>query len=340
MRDIKVDLSMGGGGKRMDQLIDLIGKSIRIHNEEEDIVGPLQMDDGAVITLPDKTKNIVLTTDSHTVDPIFFQGGNIGDLVIAGTVNDLTMMGAIPKYLTIGMIIEEGFLLEDLVKICKTIGEKARLAEVRIIAGDTKVMPKGTISNIVINSTGLGIITRNPIQDSNAKVGDKIIITGEIGNHGASLIALREGMEFSTSLASDVKALWPELKDITINNSVHCMKDPTRGGLAAALTEIATKSNICIEIDELLLPFNPQAVPITDILGLDILEISCEGRAIIIVDSKHTFRILEQLQVIDKAACVIGTVIEEPKNKVIMKTEIGGTRILDKPYGEPIPRVC
>ncbi|MCY3413835.1 MAG: hydrogenase expression/formation protein HypE [Candidatus Heimdallarchaeota archaeon] len=342
MKDKTVDLSMGGGGKRMDLLIDLIGKHIGITDGEGDIVGPQSMDDAAVVTIPDGTFQLVITTDSHTVDPIFFQGGNIGDLLIAGTVNDLTVMGAIPKYLTIGMIIEEGYLIEDLVRICETIGNKARAAGVRIIAGDTKVMPKGMVSNIVINSAGVGYLYRDPIRDSAAQIGDKIIITGEVGNHGTSLMALREGMEFTTTLQSDVTALWPAVKEITANTSVHCMKDPTRGGLATALNEIAEKSNVCLEIDELSLPINEQAQAIADILGLEMMEISSEGRAVMVVAADAADEIIEKLhnQEITQGSVIIGEVKESPKTKVLVKTDIGGTRILEKPYGEPIPRVC
>lgn len=342
MRAEKVDLSHGGGGKRMDQLIEFIGKHIGITDGEEDIVGPSQMDDSAVISLPPDNPMIVLTTDSHTVSPIFFQGGNIGDLIVSGTVNDLTVMGAVPKYLTIGMIIEEGYPIKDLQKICETIGIKSREAGVRIVAGDTKVMPKGGVSEIVVNTAGLGYLYRTPIKDSNAEVGDVIILTGEIGNHGTSLMALREGMNFEITLESDVGNLWPFLKDVTQHPGVKCMKDPTRGGFATTLNEFASKSGVCLEIDEIKIPINQQAQAIADILGLEILGISSEGRAVLIVEEEYADEIMDLLRSkeISAGAQIIGRVIADPKGRVVVITDIGGTRILDKPYGEPIPRVC
>ena len=338
-----VELSHGGGGKRMDQLIHFISEKIGLTNDKGDLVGPKDTDDSAVIDLGNYSSPIVLTTDSHTVDPVFFRGGNIGDLAVAGTVNDLVVMGAKPLYLTLGMIIEEGFPFSDLGKIAERIGELCRKTGVRVVAGDTKVMPKGMLSNIVLNTSGFGVLLRDaPLKDSNAKPGDIIIVTGSIGDHGSSLISLREGLQFETSLESDVMPLWPALKKIVKDPRVHAMKDMTRGGFASAANEIATKSNVCLEIEEEEIPIKPEAKAICEILGLEIMEVSCEGKVIIIADPSAEEDIMKELRSHSetKDAKVIGRVKEEPERKVLIKTSIGGTRILDKPFGEPIPRVC
>ncbi len=338
-----VELSHGGGGKRMDQLIGFISKKIGIRNSSEDLVGPEETDDSAVIKIRNTSNTLVLTTDSHTIDPVFFKGGNIGDLAVAGTINDLIVMGAKPLYLTLGMIIEEGFTFSDLGRIAETIGNLCKKTGVRIVAGDTKVMPRGMLSSIVLNTSGVGVLIREePIKDSNAKPGDIIIVTGTIGDHGTSLLSLREGLQFDTELESDVTPLWPALEKIVRDPRIHSMKDMTRGGFASATNEIAVKSGVCLEINEEKIPMRPEAKAICEILGLEIMEISCEGRAIIIADPSAEQDIIQELRKHPetKDARIIGKVISEPKKKVLIKTEIGGKRILDKPFGEPIPRVC
>lgn len=336
-----IEISHGGGGKRMDKLIRFLTSKIGISTLQEDIVGPNATDDSAVLAY--SNDNIVLTTDSHTVDPIFFRGGNIADLSICGTVNDLTVMGAKPKYLTLGLIIEEGYPTEKLGVLATTLGVRCREANVRIVAGDTKVMPRGMISEIVMNTAGVGSLIRDiPIQDSAASIGDSIILTAPIGVHGTSLMSLREGIEFETDLASDVSSFWPSFETIVKNEGVHAMKDLTRGGFAAGLSEIATKSNVCLEIEEIRIPIKQESQAICDMLGLEIMEISGEGCAVVIVDAAHAEELLKELQShnISRDAVIVGTVKESPQGKVHVITEIGGTRILDKPYGEPIPRVC
>ncbi len=338
-----VDLAMNGGGKKMDALIKFISENLGSQTGSEDIISPAHMDDSAVIELKGDNNKIVITTDSHTVDPVFFTGGNIGDLSIAGTVNDLTVMGAEPKYLTIGMIIEEGFKFSDLSKIVQTIGKRARETGVRIVAGDTKVMPKGDLSNIILNTAGFGLLIREyPISDAKTKPGDKIILTGSIGDHGTSLMALREGMDFQTDLPSDAAPFWPAFRDVVKNTGIHSMKDITRGGLASASNEIADKSGVCLVIDSEEVIVKPEANAICDILGLEIYEISCEGRAIMAVDPDEVENVIAELHKyeLSKEAKVVGYVEEAPKGQVHIITDIGGKRILDKPYGEPIPRVC
>ncbi len=338
-----VELSHGGGGKRMDQLIRFIADNIGLEDHSEDIVGPSRTDDSAVIAWKPEDTSLVFTTDSHTIDPLFFRGGNIGDLAIAGTVNDLAVMGAKPLYLTLGMIIEEGFAFDDLAIISETIGKRCRETGVRIVAGDTKVMPNGMLSGLVLNTAGVGALIREqPVHDGNARPGDIIIVTGSIGDHGTSLMSLREGLEFDTDLASDVAPLWPALERIVADPRVHAMKDMTRGGFASAVNEIATKSSVALVVEEELVPVKPAAQAIADILGLEIMEISCEGRALIVAEKGAEDDLLKELRrhEVSKDAEVIGHVEKDPRGKVLIRTDIGGTRILDKPYGEPIPRVC
>ncbi len=335
-----VDISMGGGGKRMDLLIKFIGEKIGLRNSEEDLIGPLDMDDSSVVQIPND--RIVLTTDGHTVDPVFFPGGNIGDLAVAGTVNDLMVMGCRPLYLTLSMVIEEGFSFNDLGMICETIGENLRRTGVRVIAGDTKVMPKGSLSNIVITTAGIGLMEREvPLQDSAGRPGDVVIVSGTLGDHGAALMAQREGIDLETNLMSDVHPLWPDLKEVVLHEGVRCMKDVTRGGLASALSELATKSKCTVEVVEKSIPVDPRAKAICDILGLEPMEISSEGKVVLVCSEEHSAEVMELLQRTDSAenAVVIGRMIEG-RPEVHVKTEIGGTRLLDKPYGEPIPRVC
>ncbi len=335
-----VDLSMGGGGKRMDLLVSFIGRTIGIENSDHDIVGPKDMDDSAVLVFP--SEKIVVTTDGHTVNPVFFPGGNIGDLAIAGTVNDLTVMGAKPLFLTLGMIIEEGFRMDALKTICETIGKRARETGVRIIAGDTKVMPKGAVNEIVLTTAGIGaLLVDTPLKDSRAEIGDNVIVSGTIGDHGAALMALREGIDLDTSLQSDVSPVWPHFQNVITHPGVKCMKDITRGGLASALNHIASKSSCTLQIYENHVPIDERTKAICDILGLEPLEISSEGKVVIVCDKNATDDILKLLTntELGKNAALIGSVVKG-KGEVHVKTSIGGTRILDKPYGEPIPRVC
>lgn len=338
-----VEISHGAGGRKMDELISFISKIIDIKNNQEDIIGPEEMDDSSILPIDVEQREIVMTTDSHTVDPIFFRGGNIGSLAVAGTINDLVVMGSKPQYLTLGLIIEEGFKFNDLAEICKSIGEMIKNSEVRIVTGDTKVMPKGKISNLVINTAGVGkLIRKTPIRDSAAQKGDMIIITGSIGDHGASLISLREGLNFETKLASDLHSFWPSFKDIITDPKIRCMKDITRGGFASAANEIASKSKVCLKVNEDQIPIKPEVQAICDILGFEVLEISCEGKALMIVENGSELEIIKKLKKFDfcKDASIIGYVDQSPQAQVHIITDIGGTRQLMKPYGEPIPRVC
>jgi hydrogenase expression/formation protein HypE len=340
-----IRLAHGAGGLLSNELIEFITKNIpykKINNG----IGVEELDDGATIPLANYDKEIVVTADGHTVYPLFFPGGDLGTLSICGTVNDIIMMGAKPLALTSMIIIEEGFEFNNLEKIVNSMNSIAKKANIAIIAGDTKVMPRGTLNELIIATTGIGIKDKNiKILDKNIKPGDHIILTGSIGDHGTALMASREGLNITTDLKSDISLLY-EIYDVLkldiANNHIHAMKDPTRGGLAAALNEWAIKSNVSIWIDEEKVPLKKQVEAICDMLGLDPYNIASEGRALLAVNPNHSKNILEKIKSthIGKDAELIGMVKAENPKKVFLKTIVGGTRFVDMPLGEPIPRIC
>ncbi len=335
-----IELAHGAGGVAMSKLIKevilpLIGK-----RKVSGGIGLDELDDGATIPLGDL--NIVVATDGHTVDPIFFPGGDIGRLAVAGTVNDLLMMGAEPLAITCAMIIEEGFQIADLKRIVKSMSDTCMEAGVALIAGDTKVMPKNHIDKIVLATTGVGITRGRVICDTGIRVGDKIIVTGTIGDHGVALLAAREGISFETKLVSDVAPLNETIKAALSVGGVTAMKDPTRGGVASALNEWAKKCGVSIWIREESIPVREEVVAASEMLGIDPLEVTCEGRALIAVRPERAEETLERIRATryGRNASIIGEVRAEKPGYVIMETVVGGKRIVEEPYGEPIPRVC
>ncbi|MHA1729601.1 MAG: hydrogenase expression/formation protein HypE, partial [Promethearchaeota archaeon] len=260
-----------------------------------------------------------------------------------GTLNDLIMMGAKPLALTSVIIIEEGTTFTEIGKIIQSFNLITEQANVGVLAGDTKVMPRGTLKGIIMSTSGVGIKLKNKlIADSNCQIGSKIIITGSIGDHGAALIASREGIELETSLKSDVAALSPLVEIVQNTPDILAMKDPTRGGLASALNEWASKSNVGIQINEGSLIIKKEVQAVADILGLDPLEISNEGRAIICIREEHAEECLKKIKntSIGKDAVIIGNVNDKNRGMVVLRTQLGGSRIIETPMGEPIPRVC
>lgn len=340
-----IRLAHGAGGVLQEELIKFITKNIPFKNVNNGI-GVEELDDGATIPLENYDKEIVVTGDGHTVYPLFFPGGDLGTLSICGTVNDLIMMGAEPLALTSMMIIEEGFEFKKLEKIVISMNTMAHKANIAIIAGDTKIMPRGTLNEIIIATTGIGIKDKNiKILDNNIRTGDRIILTGSIGDHGTALMALREGLNISTDLKSDISLLieiYDVLKSDINNNYIHAMKDPTRGGIAAALNDWAIKSNVSIWINEVKVPLKKPVTAICDMLGLDPYNIACEGRALLAVDPNHSTNILEKIKStqIGRDAEIIGEVKVDNPQRVFLKTIVGGTRFVDKPLGEAIPRIC
>ncbi|NVM52848.1 MAG: hydrogenase expression/formation protein HypE [Candidatus Helarchaeota archaeon] len=324
----------------MSEIIRLISEVITEKNLPNGI-GLKELDDGG--TVPMQDYEIVFAGDAHAVHPIFYPGGNIGKLAISGTVNDLLMMGAKPLAIADTLVVEEGFEIKKLKKILETMNETAKEAHIAIIAGDFKVVPKGKIDQILISTFGIGIVKKNQlILDSGLQPGDKIILTGSIGDHGIAIMAHREGIEFETELLSDTAPLVETIQAALSVGQVTAMKDPTRGGIAAALNEFAEKSNVSIWLRENQIPIKEAVHAASEMLGIDPYEVTCEGKALIGVKEKNVNQVLETIKKTKygKDAAIIGTVKSERPGMVILETKIGGHRIVEMPYGEPIPRVC
>lgn len=302
-------------------------------------IGLDQLDDGAVVDLP--PGQVVVTTDSHVVKPHFFPGGDIGKLAVCGTINDLAVMGAQPVALTLALVLEEGFPLADLEAILTSAAEALAGLDVPLVAGDTKVMGKGELDGIAINTTGIGVAER-AVSDAGLSVGDALLVTGTIGDHGMALLAAREGFHLETGLQSDVAPLWPLLAPALAHGGITAMKDPTRGGLAAALNEMARKGRVGIEIREEEIPLCPEAQALSDLLGISPLEVACEGRAVIAVAANQADAILAILRrhPLGHDARIIGSVIADYPGRVILDTGVGGRRFLEMPLGDPVPRIC
>lgn len=328
----KILLGHGSGGKLMHELLKRYFLPFFSIQEPTD-AAILERIEG----------RLAFTTDSYVVTPLFFPGGNIGDLAVNGTVNDLSMMGAIPLYLTAGFIIEEGFPLEDLERILHSMSEAAQRAAIRIVAGDTKVVEKGKADGLFINTSGVGIIPDGvEIGPKYIKPGDRVIISGPVGNHGISIIAKRNGLSFEQPLESDTKPLSSMVRKLLRESiNIHAMRDPTRGGLATTLKEIALERGLCIEIEENKIPVLPQVRGACEILGFDPLYVANEGVMVIFVpdeDSEKTINILKSSGEI--FASIIGIVKDRPEGTVLLKTIIGGTRLIDMLSGEQLPRIC
>jgi hydrogenase expression/formation protein HypE len=336
-----VKLAHGAGGTYMDELVReffLEGFDIR---RALDGVGLDALDDGASLVFGDS--EVVVSIDGHTVDPIFFPGGDLGRLAISGAVNDVAVMGARPIAILDAVIVEEGYGFKELRSLIKSMNETALEAGVAIISGDFKVMPKGHLDRVVITTCSLGLLeSGRRILDSGARPGDKVIITGPIGDHGIALMSAREGLEFETELKSDVAPIWGVVEAALRAGEVRAMKDPTRGGLSAALNTIAEKSAVSIWIEEEFVPIREEVRAASEMLGLDPYEVTCEGKAIIVVGSETAEDALKAVRgtKYGEEARIIGEVRAEKPGYVLLRTVVGGTRVLRKPLGEPIPRVC
>ncbi len=335
----KIETAHGAGGKLMQRLLEEVIIPSFGRRRMGDI-GLDEMDDGA--TLQVAGVNLIVCTDAHTIHPIVFPGGDLGILTACGTINDLAVMGARPVAMTNTVIVEEGVEIALLQTMLRSLNSIIEPLDIAMIAGDTKVMPQGTLDGIVMSTTGIGVpYLEQPISDSGAKPGDDIIISGPVGDHGTSLLAHREGLKFDTDLVSDVAPLWEPIRACLDAGGVHAMKDPTRGGTAVAMNEIATKSKVEFELQEDKIPVRPAVQSLCNVLGLDPLHMSCEGTVVMSVDSNHTGDILDALAKYKttRDARVVGKVLDG-KARVVMKTTIGGRKIIQVPYGEPIPRVC
>jgi hydrogenase expression/formation protein HypE len=338
MKNDKILLDHGSGGKISHSLT----KDTILPVFDNDILAALN--DGAIFDLAGR--RFAFSTDSYTVDPIFFPGGNIGDLAINGTVNDLAMCGATPLYLSVGLIIEEGLSLTDLDTIISTMGRAAKAAGVSVVTGDTKVVPRGTADRIFINTSGIGLIPQEVhVASDNARAGDKIILSGTIADHAITILTQREGLSFETSLQSDSAPLNHMVKKMfsaTDPAGIHVLRDPTRGGVGTALNEIAEKSEIGMEIFEDKIPLKNEVAGACELLGFDPLYLANEGKLLAFVAPDCAAAVLQIIQSdpCGKDASVIGEVIGDYPGKVFMKTRIGGKRIVDMLAGEQLPRIC
>ena len=330
-----ISIGHGGGGRLARDLI----KNLFLRHLNNPKLAPLG--DSAVFELNGST--IALTTDSFVVKPIFFPGGDIGKLAVCGTVNDLSVVGARPLYLSCGIIIEEGFSLKDLEAITLSIKESADKAGVEVITGDTKVIEKATGGNIYINTAGIGIIENSiALGIDKINIGDKIILSGTIGEHGIAVISKREGFDFESTIESDCASLNEITQKALKAGCIKFMRDPTRGGLAAVLNEIAEDGSLEIKIDEDAIPVRDDVKGICSMLGLDPFYIANEGKVVIVAAKGDAENILRTLHndPLGQNASIIGEVTGKGKYGVYLKTPYGGTRILDMPVDDPLPRIC
>jgi hydrogenase expression/formation protein HypE len=277
------------------------------------------------------------------VDPIFFPGGDIGKLAVCGTVNDLAMCGATPLYLSVGFIIEEGFPTGKLRTVIGSMKQAAEEANVKIVTGDTKVVGKGNADELFINTSGIGIISEDiDISGSGAKAGDKVIVSGSIGDHGIAVLSRREGLDFDVPVVSDCEPLNSLVADmLSVTRNIHCLRDPTRGGLATILNELASQSNAGILIEETKIPVKDAVRGACELLGYDPLYVANEGKLVAILPAENAPQVLAKMREnkYGRKAEIIGEVVAEPR-KVLLKTAIGGTRIVDMLAGELLPRIC
>jgi hydrogenase expression/formation protein HypE len=288
-------------------------------------------------------QRLALTTDSHVVSPLFFPGGDIGKLAICGTVNDLAMVGAKPVALTCGFVIEEGLSFEILQRVVQSMRDAAAEAGVFIAAGDTKVVQKGGADKLFINTSGVGFVEPYiNISGANAQAGDVVIISGTLGDHGIAVMSAREGLNFETDLQSDVAPLNHLIAAMMSVGEIHVLRDPTRGGLATTLNEIASQSNLTIELQETALPVKPQVHAACEMLGFDPLYVANEGKVVAIVKTEDAEKILATMRATKygENAVVIGKVIKTNSPQVRLRTAIGGTRLIDMLPGEMLPRIC
>lgn len=336
MRRDRILLAHGGGGSVTRELIDKLFL-VRLENP---LLKPL--DDSAVLVMGGKRH--AFTTDSYVVKPYIFPGGDIGKLAVCGTINDLAVMGARPLWMSLSFILEEGLLIADLQRIVESIGATAAEAGVQIVTGDTKVVECGKCEGLYVNTAGLGeIVTTNSLGASNVKPGDTVIINGPIGEHGVAVMSQREGIAFQTNVVSDCAPLWSLVKAILDTGAeVHAMRDPTRGGVAAAVCDIARASNVGIRLHEDALPIGREVRGACDLLGFDPLTIANEGKVLVFCRAADTASVLAAMREnpLGKHACVIGEVSEQPPGTVTLRTTIGGERIIDMPTGEDLPRIC
>jgi len=336
--DDRIVLAHGGGGRLTHQLIEKIFIPAFSNAMLE------ARHDGAVV--PVNGTRLAFTTDSFVVRPLIFPGGNIGDLAVNGTVNDLAMCGARPLYLSSGFILEEGLPMETLRTVVNSMQQAAAAAGVKLVTGDTKVVDKGKGDGVFVNTSGIGVIETNvkaPISPASVQPGDVVIVSGDLGRHGVSILSVREGLEFESPILSDTASVWPSVEALlSAGIEIHCLRDLTRGGLATTLNEIASDRNICIKLEEAAIPVDEVVQGACEIFGLDPLYVANEGRFAAIVPAAQADAALEVLKKIpvSQGSVRVGSVEENPGRTVVLQSRIGGNRVVDMLSGEQLPRIC
>jgi len=331
----KILLAHGSGGKLSHDLVEKIFLPL--------LRNPLleKLDDAAVFELDGQ---LAFTTDSYVVSPIFFPGGDIGKLAVCGTVNDLAMSGAVPLYLSISLVIEEGFPFNDLQKVMESVQKAAEEANVKIVTGDTKVVERGSADKLFINTAGIGRIPPGvAVSGSGAKAGDKVILSGTIGDHGIAVMSQREGLRFSVPIDSDCAPLHQLVADmLKASGQINCLRDPTRGGLASTLNELARQSTVGIRIEEEKIPVQEAVQAACELLGFDPLYVANEGKLVAIVPETDAESVLAAMRHNRYGAqsVIIGEVVSEHAGRVVMSTRLGASRIIDMLSGELLPRIC
>jgi hydrogenase expression/formation protein HypE len=331
----RILLAHGSGGRLAHDLIEKVLL--------KPLSNPLldRLDDSAVVPFSGR---LAFTTDSYVVNPIFFPGGDIGKLAVCGTVNDLSMVGATPLYLSLAFIIEEGLLISELERVLVSVQAAAREAQVQIVTGDTKVVNKGSADRLFVNTAGVGTVPEGiDISGSNAKPGDKVILSGTIGDHGIAVLSQREGIGFSTRLESDCAPLNGLVAEMmAASQRIHALRDPTRGGLATTLNELAAQSKVGIRIEEEKVPVRDEVRGACEMLGIDPLYVANEGKLVALVHPEDAEAVLERMrhQRYGKNAAIIGEVRPDHPGRVVMRTTLGASRIVDMLVGDPLPRIC
>jgi len=331
-----VDMTHGSGGRAMAQLI----QELFVKYFDNELLQ--QANDQAAFAV--EKGRMVMSTDGHVISPLFFPGGDIGSLSVHGTVNDVAMSGAKPLYLSAGFILEEGFPLSDLEKIVASMGKAAADAGVPIVTGDTKVVGKGFGDGVFITTTGIGVIPEGVnISGDRAEPGDVILVNGTMGDHGVAIMSSRENLEFETKIESDSAALHDLIKEmVDAAPDIHCLRDPTRGGLATTLNELAQQSSVGMKLRETDIPVDPAVTAACELLGLDPLYVANEGKLICICKAEDAELLLKIMRAHDlgKNSAIIGEVIEDQLGFVQLETSFGGSRVVDWLVGEQLPRIC
>lgn len=336
VRDGRVDMSHGSGGRAMAQLIEelfiqqLDNELLRQHNDQ------------ALFEVP--AGRMVMSVDGHVISPLFFPGGDIGSLSVYGTLNDVAMSGARPLYLSAGFILEEGFALADLQRIVQSMAAAAKDAGVAVVTGDTKVVERGKGDGLFITTTGVGVVPAGiAISGDRARPGDAILLSGTIGDHGVAIMSSRENLTFETRIESDSAALHTLVADmVAAVPDIHCLRDPTRGGLATTLNELALQSGVGMQLRERAIPVQPAVNAACELLGLDPLYVANEGKLVCICPPQHAAELLAVMQAhpLGRRAAIIGEVVEDAQGFVQMETGFGGSRVVDWLAGEQLPRIC